>query len=138
MPAGLASAYPGLSAVLADAADPSATPGAPTTATFSTAGGVSWTAFAKGNLGPASESEMFEDLVVPGLQTSMGWQTWRTAYGQFGPLTCAYDTDIGMNNTCGIQPGSLASVNINNLAMPSGVPPPVDQWAAPPVTSWKS
>lgn len=136
VPSKLAATYPSLIAVLADAADPSAAPGAPTTATFSTAGGVSWTAFAKGNSGPADQAQIFEDLVVPGLQASMGWQTWRTAYGNFGPETCLYDAYESQNATCGIQPGGWASINIQNLSVPAGVPPPVDPWAAPPVTAW--
>lgn len=155
VPSKLAATYPSLIAVLADAADPSAAPGAPTTATFSTAGGVSWTAFAKGNSGPADQAQIFEDLVVPGLQASMGWQTWRTQFGAFGPEACRYDPNQSMNNTCGIQPGSLASVDIQNLSVPAGLAGTLraaaspatageepqssgDGLVQPPVAAWRS
>ncbi len=107
MPGDLAAAYPSLSAVLADAGYPS--------------GGMACTAFAKGNSGPSSESQMFEGLVVPGLQASMGWQTWRTLFGAFGRQTCRYDSKQSMNASCGIQPGSWASINIQNLSVPAGL-----------------
>ena len=136
VPPSLARRYPGLSAVLAAAGNPSAPPSAPNHTSFRTLDHMPWAAYAKSNNGSSATAQIFEDLVVPGLQASMGWQTWRTAYGNFGPETCLYDAYESQNATCGIQPGGWASINIQNLSVPAGVPPPVDPWAAPPVTAW--
>lgn len=43
-----------------------------------------------------------------------------------------------MPNNCSLPPGGWSSINVQSLALPPGLPPPASQWAAPPVTAWRS
>lgn len=43
-----------------------------------------------------------------------------------------------MNSTCGISPGGWDSVNVEQLAVPAGLPPAPPELGLPPVMTWKS
>lgn len=148
MPGSLNDSYPNLAAALTAAAEPSPAASAPAAAVIATAGGASaWAAFAKGNGRAEVLARIFEELVVPGLGASMGWQTWRTLFGAFGPDSCAYDTRQSMPPACALPPCGWASANLDALAVPaaalSGIFPNLSGAAAaeemmPPVAAWRS